>query len=103
MKGFTKCCVSNAVDETYDDTLWDGSEDDRLVRSEYVEHEGSNCGDGDSDTDWERCIECDIFVYYMWEINSKIFFLSRCFIFGGLSQIWLSTFSLCMHVLRVGS
>jgi hypothetical protein len=27
------------------------------------------------------------FVYYVYEINSKIFFLSRCFIFRGSSEI----------------
>jgi hypothetical protein len=32
--GFKKCCISNAVDGTDGDMLWDGSED------------------GDSDTDW---------------------------------------------------
>ena len=28
MKGFKKCCVSSAVDETDDDMLWNGSEED---------------------------------------------------------------------------
>ena len=34
VKGFKKCCISNAVDGTDDDMLWNGSED------------------GDSNTDW---------------------------------------------------
>jgi hypothetical protein len=52
LKGFKKCCISNAVDETYEDVLWDGSEEDWHVRSECEEDEGTNCEDGDSDTDW---------------------------------------------------
>ena len=35
MNGFKKCCISDAVEGT-DDMLWNGSE----------------CVDGDSDTDW---------------------------------------------------
>ena len=42
-KGIQKCCISNAVDKTDDDTLWNGSED-----------EGIECEDGDNDTDWWR-------------------------------------------------
>ena len=35
MKSFKKCCISNAVDGTDDgDMLWNGSEEDRDVRSE---------------------------------------------------------------------
>ena len=44
LKGFEKCFVSSAVDET-DDMLWNGSEKDGNVRSECEE-------DGDSDMDW---------------------------------------------------
>ena len=51
-KGFKKCCVSNAVDETYEDMLWDGSEEDWHVTSECEEGEGTDCEVGDSDTDW---------------------------------------------------
>jgi hypothetical protein len=50
VKGFRKCCISSAVDET--DMLWNGSEVDRNVRSECEEDEGTECEDGDSDTDW---------------------------------------------------
>jgi hypothetical protein len=42
--GFRKCCISNAVDESDDNML-------RIVRSECEEDEGTNCEDGDSDTD----------------------------------------------------
>jgi hypothetical protein len=39
------CCISNAVDGTDDDMLRD-------VRSECEEHEGTDCEDGDSDSNW---------------------------------------------------
>ena len=32
MKGFKKCCTSNEMDGTDDDTLWNGSEEDGNVR-----------------------------------------------------------------------
>jgi hypothetical protein len=41
VQGFMKCCMSSAVDGTDDD-----------VRSECEEDEGTDCEDGDSDTDW---------------------------------------------------
>jgi hypothetical protein len=34
VKGFKKCCISNAMDGTDDDMLWNGSEEDRNVTSE---------------------------------------------------------------------
>ena len=37
VKGFQKCCISNAVDETDDGTLWNSSEEDGYVRSECKE------------------------------------------------------------------
>jgi hypothetical protein len=49
VKGFKKCCISNAVDET-DDMFWNKSEENGNVRSE-CEEEGTDCADGDSDTD----------------------------------------------------
>ena len=52
MKGSKKCCIFSAVDWTDDDMLWNGSEEDRNVRSECKEDEGTDCADGDSDTDW---------------------------------------------------
>jgi len=52
VKGFKKCCVSNEMDGTDDDMLWNGSEEDGNVRSEYEEDEGTNCEDGYSNNDW---------------------------------------------------
>jgi hypothetical protein len=52
VKGFKKCCISSAVDET--DMLWNGGEVDRNVRSECEGDEDTDCEDGDSDTDWLR-------------------------------------------------
>ena len=55
MKGFKKCCIYNAVDETDDNMLWNGSEEEyRNVRSECEGDEGTDCEGGDSDTDWYR-------------------------------------------------
>jgi len=39
------------VDGTDDHMLWNDSENDGDVRSECKE-EGTDCGDGNSDTDW---------------------------------------------------
>jgi hypothetical protein len=50
VKGFKKCWISSAVDETDDNTLWDGSEGVGNVRCECEEDEGTDCEDGDSDT-----------------------------------------------------
>ena len=44
-QGVKRCCISNAVNGTDDDMLWN-------VRSECEEGEGTDCEDGDSDTDW---------------------------------------------------
>jgi hypothetical protein len=52
LKGFKKCCMSNAMDGTDDDMLWNCSEDDGNVRSECEEDEGTDCEDRDSDTYW---------------------------------------------------
>jgi hypothetical protein len=49
VKGFKKCCISNAMDGTEDDLLWNGSEEDGNVRS-LRKMEGTDCKDGDSDT-----------------------------------------------------
>jgi len=39
VKGFKKCCISSAMDETDDNVLWNGSEEDGNVRSEHEEDE----------------------------------------------------------------
>jgi hypothetical protein len=54
VQGFKKCCISNAMDETDDDMLWKGSEEDGHVRMECDEDEGTENEDGDSDTGWYR-------------------------------------------------
>jgi len=59
VRGFEKCFISSAVDGTDGDMLWNGSEEYVDVRSDCEEDEGTDCEDGDSDTDWYRWIECD--------------------------------------------
>ena len=49
---FKKCCISIALDETDVDMLWNGSEEGGNVRGECQEGEGTDCEDGDGDTDW---------------------------------------------------
>jgi hypothetical protein len=51
VKGFKKCCISNAMDVTDGDMLRNGSEEDANVRSECEEDGGTDCEDGDGDTD----------------------------------------------------
>ena len=50
------CEGSNAVDGT-GNMLWNDSEEDGDVRSECEEDEGTDCEDGDSDTNWFRYTE----------------------------------------------
>ena len=52
MKGFKNCCVSNAMDGTDDDMLWNGSEEDGHVRRECEGDEDNDCEDRDSDSVW---------------------------------------------------
>ena len=52
VKHFKKCCLSNAVDGTDDDILWNDSEDGGDVRSNCKEDEGTDCEDEHSDTNW---------------------------------------------------
>jgi hypothetical protein len=52
VKGFWKCCMSNAVAGTKEGMLWNGSEEDGNVTSDCEGDEGTECEDGDSDTDW---------------------------------------------------
>jgi hypothetical protein len=44
---------SNVVDGMDDGVLWNDSKEDEGVSSE-CEKEGTDCEDGDSDTDWSR-------------------------------------------------
>ena len=44
--------MSNAVYETNDGMLWNGSDENGNARSECEEDEGTEFEDGDSDTDW---------------------------------------------------
>ena len=50
VRGFKKCRIFSAVGGTDDYMLWNGSKEDGNVRSECEEDEGTDCGDGDSDT-----------------------------------------------------
>jgi hypothetical protein len=52
LKDFMKYYVSMAVDGTDDDMLWNDSEGEGDVRSECKENEGTDCEDGNNDTDW---------------------------------------------------
>jgi len=54
VQGFKKCCISNTVDRTDDDMLWNGSQEDGNVKSECEKDESTDCEDRDSDTDWKR-------------------------------------------------
>jgi len=47
-KGLKKCCISNAVDETKNNMLWNDSEEVRNV-SACEEDEGTNCEGEESD------------------------------------------------------
>ena len=42
MKGLKKCCVSNVVDGSDDNMLWNGSEEVGDIRSECEEGEGTD-------------------------------------------------------------
>ena len=52
--------MQSATDETDGDTLQNGSKEDGYVSNECEEDEGTDCRDGDSDTDWYRWIESDM-------------------------------------------
>jgi hypothetical protein len=51
VEGFKKCRIFTAMDET-DGMLWNGSEKDGDVRSECEQDEGTDCEDGDTNTNW---------------------------------------------------
>jgi len=53
VKGFKKCCISNAVDGTDDYMFWNGSEEDGDVKSECEEDEGTDCEDGE----WHQLVK----------------------------------------------
>ena len=52
VRGFKKCCISNGMDGTDGDMLWNGCEEGGNVRGVCEEGEGTDCEDGDSDNDW---------------------------------------------------
>ena len=76
VKGFKKHYISNAMEGSDDDMLWNGSEEDEDVRSWCEEDEGTDCEDGRQVT-WinkgRQNLTC--FVYSVYEINSKIFLI----------------------------
>jgi hypothetical protein len=45
------CCLSSVMDGT-DDMLWNVGEEDGNVSIECEECEGTDCEDGETDTDW---------------------------------------------------
>jgi len=49
--------AANAVDGTDGRLRWNDSEEDRDVRRECGEDEGTDCKDGESDTDWYKHIK----------------------------------------------
>jgi len=50
VKGFEKCCIFSALYETDGDMLWNGSEEDGIVRSECEGDESTDFEAGDGDT-----------------------------------------------------
>jgi len=47
-------------------------------------------------------IDFDIFVYNVYEMNSKIFFIASILFFGGHHTLWINTFSFGTLVLFGG-
>ena len=45
VKGLKKCCITNAMDGTDCDMMWNGSEEAGKVRSQCEEDEGTDYGD----------------------------------------------------------
>jgi len=56
VKGFKKCCISNAMDGTDDNMLWNGREQGGNVKNECEEDEGTDFEFGDSDTGWLKVV-----------------------------------------------
>jgi hypothetical protein len=52
VNSFKNCCMSNGMDGTDDDMIWNESEEDGNVSNGCDKDEGTDCEDGDSDTDW---------------------------------------------------
>jgi hypothetical protein len=52
VKVFRKCCIFNVLDTTDNDMLWDGFKEDGNVQIMCQEDGGTECKNGDSDTDW---------------------------------------------------
>ena len=51
VKGLKNCYISNAVDGTNDDMLWNDSEEDENVGLSVRSMKAPDCEDGDSNTD----------------------------------------------------
>jgi hypothetical protein len=51
VKGFKNCCMTNAMDGTDDNMIWNESEEDGNVTSAYDKDEATDCEDGHGDTD----------------------------------------------------
>jgi hypothetical protein len=52
VKGFEKCCIYSEMGETDGDRLRNGSEEEGKGRSVCEGDEGTDCEDGDRDSDW---------------------------------------------------
>ena len=78
-----------------DDKLWNGSEEDEDVRSEFGEDEGTDCSGGDSDTDFDIvCIKCMklvvkyffladvLFLWFSLDLDQYIFLWQLCVNWG---------------------
>jgi hypothetical protein len=52
VKGFKKCCITNAMDGTDDDMLWNGSKENEDIKRKCEGDVGTACEGEDSDTDW---------------------------------------------------
>jgi len=85
VNGLKKCCISSAVHETDDDMLWNGSEEDRNIRSSARKMKTLTIKMRDSDTDCKGRLNTKFIVYWVYEINSKIFFSRHIFQGGGVS------------------
>ena len=71
------------MDGTDDGMLWNDNEEDGGVSSESEEGEGTDCEDLDCDTgEGRQNLTC--FAYLVYEINSKMFFLSWHLFLGGV-------------------